>query len=160
MPTALLFFTFRVYTRVKVFRRLFWDDALVFIAWLLLLAIAILEKVMKGPMHQMVASSGGELVAPPEFIQQLRSYARGLVVFYWLYFTGLWAIKLSFLLFFRRLGNRVRGQSLIWWTVLALTIASFFTVVAVIDYRCLLGSMDVMLGKYRPIWVWELSSAY
>jgi len=151
VSAALLFFTFRIFTRAKVFKRLFWDDALVFMAWLLLLAIAILGIFLKGPMHLVAAIGRGELMAPPDLTQQLKFYPHGQVVFYWLYFTGLWAIKLSFMVFFRRLGSRVRGQKAVWWTVLALTIASFLTVVAVIDYKCLLGSTDIQLGKHPPV---------
>lgn len=150
MPVALLFFAFRIYTRVKVFRRLFWDDALVFVAWLLLLAIAILGQFMKGPTYLVVAIGTGEVLPPPDFLQQLQLYPRGQVVFFWLYFTGLWAIKLSFLLFFRRLGNRVRSQKIIWWIVLALTVAFFVTVVGILDYACLLGSIEYELGGYPP----------
>lgn len=120
-------------------------------AWLLLLAIAILGIFMKGPMHLIAAIGRGELMPPSDLTEQLKFYPHGQVVFYWLYFTGLWAIKLSFLLFFRRLGNRVRGQKVVWWTVFALAIAFFFTVVAVINYKCLLGLTDIQLGKYPPV---------
>lgn len=65
---------------------------------------------MKGPMHLIAAIGRGELMPLSDLTEQLKFYPHGQVVFYWLYFTGLWAIKLSFLLFFRGLGNSVRAR--------------------------------------------------
>lgn len=117
------------------------------IAWLLLLAIAILGNFIKKAMYLTSAMRMGESLPPPDLLQQLELYRRGHTVFYWLYFTGLWAIKLSFLLLFRRLGNRVLSQKIIWWIVLALTMAFYLSVIGVVDYRCLPGSVQTELGE-------------
>lgn len=62
---------------------------------------------------------------------------KGSVVILVFFYTSLWAVKVSFLLFFRRLGHNVMGQKVIWWCVFALTLASYFVCIGDIQYSCL-----------------------
>ena len=50
---------------------------------------------------------------------------------------GLWCIKFAFLTFFRRLGNNVRGQKIVWRTVFGFTVGGLAISIGVIYYRCL-----------------------
>jgi len=49
----------------------------VFMAWLLLLAIAILGIFIKGPMHLIAAIGRGELMPPSDLTEQLEFYPDG-----------------------------------------------------------------------------------
>ena len=71
---------------------------------------------------------------------------------YLLYYTALWSIKLSFLLFFRKLGIDIRRQRIFWYCVLGYTVASYIICLGTIDYKCLvepggLGKCSLNRGK-------------
>jgi hypothetical protein len=56
--------------------------------------------------------------------------------------VALWCIKFSFLAFFRRLGHNVKGQKVLWWTVLFLTTTGLAISVGVIDYHCMFATLE------------------
>ena len=76
----------------------------------------------------------------------MRYLGRSIVVIVFSY-TGLWAIKLSFLTFFRPLGHNARNQKPVWWTVLAMTVTTYFAYLGTIEYHCLAGSFEYILGR-------------
>lgn len=49
-----------------------------------------------------------------------------------LFYSSLWSIKISFLLFFRRLGMNVKNQKLLWWPVFGITVATYFACIGTI----------------------------
>ena len=57
-----------------------------------------------------------------------------------LFYVGLWCVKLSFLTLFARLGQKVRGQKVLWWIVLVVTLSSLVIVIAISGWQCLLTS--------------------
>ena len=69
-----------------------------------------------------------------------------------LYYTALWSIKLSFLLFFRKLGIDIRRHMILWYCVLGYTVASYVICLGTIDYKCFvepggLGNCPSSRGK-------------
>ncbi len=64
-------------------------------------------------------------------------YYKGSIIVFVLFFTSLWAVKLAFLLFFRRLGRNVKSQNVIWWSVFVVTFSSYFVCIGTIQYICL-----------------------
>ena len=75
---------------------------------------------------------------------------------YLLYYTALWSIKLSFLLFFRKLGIDIRRQRIFWYCVLGYTVASYIICLGTIDYKCFvepggLGKRSSNRGKRELI---------
>ena len=69
-------------------------------------------------------------------------YYKSAVVVLVFFYTSLWAIKTSFLLFFRRLGHNVTGQKVIWWCVFGFTVASYFVCIGDIQYTCLAAPLE------------------
>lgn len=61
-----------------------------------------------------------------------------------LFYSSLWSIKISFLLFFRRLGTNVKNQKLLWWPVFGITVATYFACIGTIQYSCLLRSFEYL----------------
>ena len=49
--------------------------------------------------------------------------------------TALWLVKFSFLLFFRKLGNHVRRQKILWWAVLGFTSASYVVCISLGPFK-------------------------
>ena len=152
---GVLFFAFRILVRFKVFGRLHADDALVLLAWTLLLTNTILWQTGKDALYVNIAVSSGQLFPPPaNFMVRSEQYLQKSVAVIVFFYTGLWSIKLSFLIFFKRLGHNVKNQDKIWWTVLAITTASYFACIGTIDYRCLASSFTYFESEYFT-WTWS-----
>ncbi|KAF6232725.1 hypothetical protein HO173_008939 [Letharia columbiana] len=138
---TVLFFTFRIIVRLKVFGRLHADDGLVFFAWIVLLINTILWQFGQDALYENIAVSSGQLYPPPPgFAHAAEQYLRRSVAVIVFFYTGLWSVKFSFLVFFKRLGHNVRNQRIVWWLVLAITLASYVTCLGTIEYSCLASS--------------------
>lgn len=61
------------------------------------------------------------------------------------FYTTLILVKLSFLFFFKRLGENVRGQKQLWWPVLAFALIVYFVSIGNMQYKCYTGSLEVEL---------------
>jgi hypothetical protein len=69
----------------------------------------------------------------------LDSYAyflRMIVPFNVLFYSSLWAVKISFMLFFAKLGNKLQNFKLWWWIVLVITIGAYLGCIGDIQYDC------------------------
>ena len=146
---AITFLTliFRIASRLRGFKRLWWDDAVVVLAWLMLLGNAILWQLAKKGLYVLAQVQSGQELPPADFAAQVERYLRlssgNLVLFY----TTLWSVKLSFLIFFRRLGHNVNRQNVIWWTVFGVVAAGYITVIGTIQWNCLLRSFQTISGR-------------
>lgn len=76
-------------------------------------------------------------------------YLRGQLAGYLLSYTSLWSVKLSFIFFFRHLGNRFRAQRILWWVVLAFVIACYGGTLGVLDYACEMASFEDSIGQFH-----------
>ena len=152
MVLGILFLVFRILVRYKIFGRLHTDDYLVFVAWALLLTNTILWQTCKDDLYDNIKLSAGQLFPPPaNFEHNSEQYLRKSVAVIVFFYTGLWTIKLSFLIFFKRLGQNVNNQGLIWWTVLLITAASYFACLGDIDYKCLASSFSYIEGDFEKL---------
>ncbi|KAI9664062.1 MAG: hypothetical protein M1821_007553 [Bathelium mastoideum] len=145
--TSLLFVLVRVFIRIHSFRVIYADDFLVIAAWGMFLATAILWSIEAPTLYLQYGIQSGRipLTSPLDelnFVKKDTSFLRTIVPFNWLYYTSLWTVKLSFLMFFRRLGSRVRGQQIWWWVVLVIVVATWIACVADIQYNCALSSYE------------------
>ena len=140
---AWIFFATRVAGRIKAFRRVYADDAMVLIACLLLLTNALAWQMSKDDLYEVIAVSSGQLYPPPSDLSTTATaYLRRSVAVIVFFHSGLWAVKLSFMLFFRRLAQNVSGQKVLWWTILVIVVASWLACLGTIHYRCLTGSFE------------------
>lgn len=103
-------------------------------------------------MYETIAVSVGQLFPPPvNFEHHAEQYLRKSVAVIIFFYTGLWSIKLSFLIFFRRLGQNVRNQKIVWWSVLIITTASYFACLGDIDYKCLASPFSYIEGELDKV---------
>lgn len=108
---------------------------------MMILATAIIWQCIGDRMYQTIAVTSGQLFPPPAtFVPDTESYLRASVAVIALFYSSLWAVKLSFLVFFRRLNENVRGQRIQWWCVFGFTLATYFTCIGTIEYNCLVPS--------------------
>ncbi|CAD6588374.1 MAG: hypothetical protein ASARMPRED_003539 [Alectoria sarmentosa] len=115
VAVSFCFLTFRVYVRLKIFRRLHIEDPFVLAAWLMNLANTIVWQKTAKKLYSVIAVESGQIfMPPPEYSSYLYIELQSLFASELLYYTALWSVKLSFLLFFRNLGNNIRRQMLLW----------------------------------------------
>ena len=141
------FLLFRIYVRLKIFRRLFIDDPFLIAAWLMTLANAIIWQVNVRPLYLTIGVASGQITSlPPDFLPEFFAYSHAQFSSSILTYASLYLTKFSFLLFFRKLGNKVPRQRVIWWSALVFVIASYAVSFCVVDFRCLVGSKATALG--------------
>lgn len=111
----------------------------------MLLANTIIWQVEKKDLYNSIAFLSGELRQPlDEFVQETQRYLRTTAVVVVLYYSSLWSIKFSFLMFFRPLGDRVERQRILWWFVFTITLASYFGCIGTVEYKCLTSSFSYL----------------
>ena len=125
---------------------MFADDALVVLAWLLLLTTAVLWSIEKGALHLQYDVTNGVVALTPDVSKKLRDFNWSATALEISFYLCLWSIKLSFMIFVRRLGEKVTGLRLFWWVVTGLVVISFFTCIGVVPYRCLIPPLEVLNG--------------
>ena len=143
-----LFFVIRIYLRLKIIHRLSIDDAFLLVAWLTVIGNAAIWQGIWRSIYFDVKITHGQITSlPPDFLSIIQKSLHGIYAAYFISYTGLWSVKISFLFFFRSLGNNIKRQRIIWWTVFAFLSLSYVVSVTTIDYGCLLGPIDEILGS-------------
>ncbi|KAI9748346.1 MAG: hypothetical protein M1835_001816, partial [Candelina submexicana] len=99
-----------------VFRRLYADDGLILFALVFLLVNSIVVQVGADGVYESVAVASGQLYPlPADFPRTAEKLARKEIATGIFFYSGLWSVKFSFLVFFKRLGEGVRHQNKVWW---------------------------------------------
>lgn len=86
--------------------------------------------------------SSETIIPTPQQLAAERKLLRAEVPAIMMSYTSLWIIKVSFLVFFRRLGRDFRGQKIWWWCLMGFTIATWATCIGRMDFKCLLRSFS------------------
>ena len=142
-----IFLMIRVAARWKHFHRLYVDDALVALAWLMVLTTTSLWQVQAEHLYQLISVITGKLIPPPSIKEDTEHYLKAVVGVYMLFYSTLWTVKLAFLLFFRRLSENVAGQQKLWWGVTAFTVATYIVCIGTLEYKCLTNSFEYVSQK-------------
>ena len=134
---SLSFLIFRVYVRLRLFRRLFTDDGFVVAAWLFYVALGIIFQTQINSMWITINVGGNQQEQLlPGFIKRVTSFLHLQIGTWVLSLTALWLVKFSFLFFFRKLGNHVRRQRILWWAVIGFTSASYVVCISLGAFKC------------------------
>ena len=114
-------------------------------------------------MYHFLAVDSGQLWPPPvDFEADSERYYRGSLAVWVCFYTGLWAVKFSFLLFFKRLGQNVAQQQVLWWCVFVFTVATYIISIGDMPYACLADSFDKIMqdcstksaGRHGRVILW------
>lgn len=125
-----------------MFRKLFWDDIFVVLAMVITLASAIVwQTFMAHDMYELMGVSAGLEPPGPTFVIDSDNYSKASTAVQIFFYSTLWSVKISFLIFFRRLGKNVRRQKFLWWPIFSFTVATYIASVGMIQYRCLINSL-------------------
>ena len=137
----------RLAARWTTFKKFYSDDAFVIFAWFFALATAIDWQLVSSKMYQFVSVTSGHLwPPPPNFITVTGSYYDGSLAVLVFYYSSLWSIKIAFLLFFRRLGQNVMGQKVLWCFIFGFTVATYLICIGDIQYSCLVSPLPELLA--------------
>lgn len=144
---SLLFLIFRLAVRVRSFRKLYSDDYLVIAAWLMLLTSTIIWQTNIYLLYWQYDVASGRAPYSEAFIAAYATFMPQVTTWTVLFYSCLWAIKFSFLMFFRRLGSEIKVHKVWWWVVFILTFAGWIASISDFDYRCSAGDISYILGK-------------
>ncbi|CAH0038138.1 unnamed protein product [Clonostachys solani] len=141
---SFLMLVMRVAIRLRTLRKLLADDYLVIAAWLMLLTSASLWQDRIGAMYWMYDIQTGERPPSLDFIDVYGRFLPLVVAWNILFYSCLWAVKFSFMLFFRRLGDGVLSK-VWWWAVMVLTAIGWVACIADIDWGCSLSEITFIM---------------
>lgn len=114
------------------------------------LASAVIWQIFAKYMFEMLAVAYGSQPGP-HFATEFEHYSKASAAVVILFYSTLWAIKISFLIFFKRLGKNIRRQELLWWPIFGFTMATYFASIGVIPYSCLMDSLDEVFQNCATI---------
>lgn len=140
----MVFVVIRIFARLKTSKKLFADDTFVILALILALASAVIWQIFVKYMYEMLAVAYGSQPGP-NFATDFEHYSKASAAVVIFFYSTLWAIKISFLIFFKRLGKNVGRQKLLWWPIFGFTMATYFASIGVIPYNCFMDSLDEVL---------------
>ncbi|KAL2192380.1 hypothetical protein P885DRAFT_47832 [Corynascus similis CBS 632.67] len=108
------------------------------------LAAACIAQLRLPYVYMLEDVSNRSIPMPPTFLDDVPKALHGIFIQGILSITGVHAVKLSFLLFFRRLGRQMPKYMVFWWFVAFVTLASYAVSIALVEYKCMLSSLDVI----------------
>ncbi|KAJ8071714.1 hypothetical protein OCU04_002030 [Sclerotinia nivalis] len=142
---SLCFVLFRLWVRIKTFKRFFSDDYLVILAWSMLLGTSILWQIESFALYDQYAVFRGEKAIYPGFLEKGEAFMHTIVPFGILFYSGLWSVKLALLFFFKRLGYEIKVHKIWWWSVMSITVITYIVCIADMNYKCSLNSYEYIL---------------
>ncbi|PQE02870.1 CFEM domain-containing protein [Rutstroemia sp. NJR-2017a BBW] len=137
----------RTIARIRNFKRLYSDDIFAFIALACAFTNAVLWQVYGGAMFDLMDVSAQIKTPGPDFVSRSEGYSRASGMVIVLFYTTLWSVKGSFLLFIRRLGTNITRHRYLWWPVCCFTLATYFACIGTIQYGCLFVPLQTIQTK-------------
>lgn len=144
---AVICMALRTFSRIKTFKSLYTDDIFAFLALALALASAILWQIHAQAMFDLMAVSAGIKMPGADFVTNSEAYSKASGVVIILFYSTLWSVKFSFLLFIRRLGSHVAKVEFLWWPITVFTICTYFACIGTIQYNCLFVPLTTIETK-------------
>ncbi|CAI7606710.1 unnamed protein product [Penicillium crustosum] len=136
---SFIFVVFRVYAQITAFRRLFLDDFLVVLSWIIILTAVVIWQILGKILYELYAISAGTKPFTLEFLPRYYTFMRFNAPFEILFYSALWCVKFSFMALFYRISAKVKSLRIWWFVVLFCTASVFIASVADIEYKCSFG---------------------
>ena len=121
----MLFSALRVGVRLRVYHRLMIDDGLVILALICLVASSITFSIFVPTTYAVQDVRIFKAKPPSNFKELADSYAKYQWAGAYLFFTGIWAVKGSFLAFYDDLTSRLPLYRRAWWVTVVITIFTY-----------------------------------
>ncbi|KAK4649716.1 uncharacterized protein QC761_0024220 [Podospora bellae-mahoneyi] len=145
----------RLYTRLRATRRLFWDDTVLILGTIFVVAASALWQ-WAAPKFWFMLAVGSGTAFPTDLEQFMKDVEITMRVFFveqvfFFFYSTLAGVKLSLLLFFRRIGWHMTNIRVAWWSVLALVVATQLTSIGDSQWGCLVAmGFDIMTQCTEP----------
>lgn len=137
-------FGVRLYIRVHCFHRLLADDWVMLFALILMGSLAALGQAVLTDIYTIIAFQNGSLVPDAAFLDTMLRGVRGFGSALIISMIGILAVKISFLLFFKRLGAQITSYLVLWYVLLFITVACGVVNVGLVNFRCNFGSIETI----------------
>lgn len=115
---ATIFTIIKTTIRLYILKRLFIDDVLVYIALSILIVLGVLYTLVNDTIFEIILVGMGEMPATPAFFGRMTFFLKvqfAIIVLFW---TALWAVKFSFLMYYKKLFIGLPGNmQKCWWAV-------------------------------------------
>ena len=145
----MIFVGIRIYSRFKGPGRLFADDFMIIFALLTLLLTACLWQWGARDFYvglNVQPEYGVVPTLPDDWQPRLRRAINVWAINHFMMYTCLTAVKLSVLLFFRRLGHRqMKRVQMVWWPTVAVVVAAWIIMMGISPWRCFTASTDDLI---------------
>ncbi|KAK3318246.1 hypothetical protein B0H66DRAFT_590975 [Apodospora peruviana] len=143
---SLIFLAFRLYSRFRGPRRLYLDDYLVILASILILSNCILLHWITPDTYRVLRLAAGLEQIQADFPVLIKKYGGVYGAHMLIFSTTLAAVKLSFLVHFRRLGWHMDRLRFVWWPVLLFVIATWAVMIGNTQFKCYFTSAEEILA--------------
>lgn len=117
------------------------------VALMLLLSIGILAQVFLVDVYTVVDIENGKIMPDATFPQTLLRGLRGSGATLIIGIVGIVAVKVNFLLFFKRLGTQITTYLVLWYIVLFITLACSAASLGLVGYKCISGDFEYIVSK-------------
>ncbi|OLN95473.1 hypothetical protein CCHL11_05161 [Colletotrichum chlorophyti] len=126
--TSLVLILLRLFVRWRRNGRLLYDDYWMIFGWLTLFAMAIIQMKQMDSLWWMTLQASGHITpcSPADFRKNHLDWMLWSFPLTYLYWTGLWAVKASFLTAFYRLVTPKTMARRFWYAVTILTVLTYF----------------------------------
>ncbi len=111
------------------------------------LAAACVAQLRLDHVYTMEDVSNGVIPVPPTFMENMRMGLYGMYIQGVLSITGIHAVKLSFLIFFLRLGRHVTEHFVLWCIAAFVSLASFAISIGLLESKCTLSSLEIVITQ-------------
>jgi hypothetical protein len=135
----------RVYIRYKCFHKLLIDDWAMIFALVLLLCSVSLGQVYLKDIYMLMGVARGDIIPDANFPHEAQRGLRAFGIAMLFSYLGIWAIKLNFLLFFKRLGAQITAYTIFWWIVLVFTMACGVVSIGLMQFHCMFGPITEIM---------------
>lgn len=115
------------------------------------LSIAVVGQLFLVNIYELTAVEIGAPMGPDFFTHALHG-VRTFGVIMVLSVSGIWLIKLNFLLFFYRLGNQITVYRIMWWICFVFSIGCGVGCFGVIQYSCMFGNMETTFNQCARVY--------
>lgn len=123
---ATVFAMIKTAIRLYVSKRLFIDDLLVYVALMLLVVMGILYTLINETIFEIDMVGMGEMLPPPGFEDNVGFFLRAQFAIIVIFWTTLWAVKLSLLMYYKKLFSGLPGhEQRVWWAVTVFAVLSY-----------------------------------
>lgn len=151
---ALIFYCARIAVRLRIWRRLYIDDAWGTLALVLLLAMSVVFTLACPPMYALLHVGAGMQEPGPTFFADSSYYLKLQFALTMLFWSCLWAVKGCFLAFFYRLTTGVQYCRIAWWVTVVITVLSYAGCVLSYPLSCssfVLGECEKPINLSRSL---------